>query len=79
MSRPTGVMSSPSTIKICVFKLHKVRHFRCYYIEIDIDECFPKYNTTVEQDWAAHCHLDAAEPPGLTFSLRIFYNNKIII
>ena len=50
MSHPTGVMSSPSTIKICVFKLHKVRHFRCYYIEIDIDECFPKYNTTVEQD-----------------------------
>jgi hypothetical protein len=50
MSRPTGRMSSPSTLKICVFKLHKVRHFRCYYIEIDIADCFPKYNNKTEED-----------------------------
>ena len=50
MSRPTGVMSSPSTIKICVFKLHKVRHFRCYYIEIDISDCFPDYSDKLEEE-----------------------------
>jgi ribosomal protein L19 len=50
MNRATGSLSSPSTHKICVFKLHKVRHFRCYYIEIDISDCFPDYSDKLEEE-----------------------------